>query len=331
MKILYAAGNNKNALLQLARFMQAMNGKPYIIKVAAYQQSSPNINIDWTLNCLQNIFKPDNISLDNDNYVTYFNQVKYYSPDLIISDMEYFTSHIANILGITLWQCSSSLINYSLTNEYKYNLGVFKRYAFLFNRNPTNTQRTLNILDNSNCKFVYSHFGDCNEPPELKEEYEWIRPYHVSGKLSIPCQHNIVAGTIGDNKKIVDLMADYSDSICFNDVAAEFYDNPKMKDIKNQEEYACNLRNSKLFMCSGQTSFLADAFYNQKYSIVLPNLEDPECVVNSTISEKLKLSTSVYQSSDDLNPFIGLEVYSAHNKDTKFLHQKVEELCDLSV
>lgn len=325
LKILYAASNNENARIQLDRFIKAMTGKPYAIKVAAYKKSSPNINIDWTLDCLQNIFKPEHVTLDNDNFVTYYNQVKYYNPDLIISDMEYYTSEIASELGITLWQCSSSLINFALTNDYKYNLGIYKRYAILYNKNPLHIQRMINIQDNSSHNYVYSHFGDCQTPPTLKEKYEWIRPYHGVGKTTIPCQHNVVAGMLGSNKTIIGLLKKYPDSVCFTDFQGETYTNPLIKDIGNEEEYFCNLKNSNLFACAGQTSFLADAFYNGKHSAVAINLEDPECVTNSTISEKLGLSTAIYQSSEDLIPLMNKPVPPAQNNN-KLLHEKIEEI-----
>ena len=75
LKILYAASNNENARIQLARFIKAMVGKPFIIKVAAYKKSSPKgMSIDWTLDCLLNIFNPEHLTFDNDNLKTYFNQ-----------------------------------------------------------------------------------------------------------------------------------------------------------------------------------------------------------------------------------------------------------------
>lgn len=325
LKILYAAGNNSNGKIALARFIKAMQGKPFTIKVAAYKKSSPNINIDWTLDCLLNIFRPEHISLDNQNLDTYFKQIKYYAPDLIISDMEYFTSHIANELDITLWQCSSSLINFALTTKQKYSLGIFKHHAYLLNKNPLNTQRHIHVLDNSNGNFIYSHFGDSQLPPEIKPEYEWIRPYHHVGKISVPCQHNIVAGMLNSNKNILRLLKQYTDSVVFTGFTEEQYPNLLMKDINNEEEYFCNIKNSNLFANEGQTSFLADAFYNGKYSIVIPNTEDPECMINSTISEKLMLSTSIYQS-EDLNPYINLSIPVNYNKHIKYLHEKVEEL-----
>ena len=326
LRILYAASNNQNAKIQLSRFQQALIGSPHIVKIAAYKQSSPNTNIDWTLDCLLNVFNPNHISLENDNFDNYFQQIKYYNPDLIISDLEYFTSYIANVLDITLWQCSSSVINFALTTDYKYDLGVFKRYAYIFNRNPVYIQRLVNILDNSNCNYVYSHLGDTLTPPILKPEYQWIRPYTSIGKKSIPCQHQIVSGTLNSNKKIISLLRKYTDCVSFMELPQEKYDNPHIKNLNNQEEYICNLFNSQLFVCEGQTSFLADAFYNQKYSIVLTNIEDTECLINSTVSEKLGLSTSLYHVSDDVQCYMNLPVTPNKNSHIKMLHEKLEDL-----
>lgn len=327
MKILYAASNNENAKIQLLRFLRAIEGKPYTVKVAAYKRSSPNVNIDWTLDCLQNIFKPDHISLDNDNFQTYFDQVKYFAPDLIISDMEYFTSYIAGVLGVALWQCSSSLINFAVTDQEKYNLGLFKRYSFLLEKNnPLKTQRQVNVIDNSNCNFVYSHLGDCESPPTLKDGFEWVRPYHTVGKDSVPCRHNLVSGMLRNNKSIFNLLRRYPDSVAFTEFCQEQHTNLLLKDIENQEEYFCNLKNSNLFICEGQTSFLADAFYNNKYSVVMPNFKDLECVTNSIFSEHRKLSSTVYESTEELEEFINRPIVSHYSDRVQFLHERLDEL-----
>src|SRR5271166_1958276 len=131
MKILYAAQNNQNARIQLSRFLEAMQGSNHQIKVAAYKRSSPkNVSIDWTLDALLNFCQPEVLSLNNDNLVIYFEQVKSYSPDLIISDLEYFTSFVANEMNVPLWQCSSSLINFAITKRDKYDLGLSKYYGY---------------------------------------------------------------------------------------------------------------------------------------------------------------------------------------------------------
>ena len=327
LKILYAAGNNQNALIQLDRFLKAVQGKPYLIKVAAYKQSSPQgVNIDWTLNCLLNMFKPERLIIeDNDNLQTYYQQIKYFNPDLVISDLEYFTSYIANLLNITLWQCSSSIINFAIPVKQKYNIGLHKRHAYTLSKTTLNVQRTVNILDNSNWNGVYSHFGDSKLPPTLKNRYEWVRPYHYVGKSTIPCQHNIVAGLLKNNKKILGALQHNSDCVVFTNFPYEQYQNLLLKSLNNQEEYHCNLQGCNLFVCEGQTSFLADAFYNGKYSAVFTDMKDAECVLNSEISRHLNLSSQVYDSQDLLQLSFD-PVVPTYNEGIGYLHNKLEKL-----
>jgi hypothetical protein len=136
----------------------------------------------------------------------------------------------------------------------------------------------------------------------------------------------VVSGTLNSNKKLLSLLKAYPDSVCFTEFLGETYSDPILKSLSNEEEYFCNLKNSNLFMCEGQTSFLADAFYNGKYTAVLTNLEDPECVLNSTISEKLNLSTSIYQTSEDLQPLMNKPILPSLREEIKLLHERIEEL-----
>lgn len=325
LKILYAASNSTSSKIQLERFLLSIKDKPYKIKIAAYRKSSPNQSIDWTLDCLQNIFKPSHISLDNDNFETYFNQVKNYAPDLIISDLEYFTSHIASVLNIILWQCNSSLINFALTQNQKYNLGLFKQFYYLFHKIPLNNQRIMNMIDNSNCNFVYSHLGDATNLT-IKDNFEWIRPYHTLGTSSIISKHNLVAGILQPNKKILNLLQKHSDSVIFTEDCNEEYSNITLKDLNNHDEYICNLNNSSLFVCAGQTNFLADAYYNGKFSLIMPDYNDIECVINSVSSEHEKLSKTIHDSTEDIEDYKSLVINVNYNSDIKFLHERIESI-----
>ncbi len=325
LKILYACSNHTNSKIQLERFVDAIKNQPHQLKIATYKKSSPNnINIDWTLDCLYNMFKPEHISLDNENFETYFHQVKSFNPDLIISDCEYFTSHIAMVLNTTLWQCSSSLLNFALPQEQKYNLGLFKRFYYLFHKVPLNNQRIMNMIDNSNYNFVYSHLGDANSDLKLKEEFEWIRPYHTIGKPSVICKHNIVAGMIQPNKNIIGLLKRYTDSIIFSEDCNEDYPNIILKDMSNIDEYTCNLYNANLFVCSGQTSLLADAYYNGKYSLITIDYNDTECIINSLASEHFGLSDIIYDLDSDLN--FSKSVNTRYDENIKFLHERIEDI-----
>lgn len=322
LKILYATGENSNGRIALSRFMKAVQDTPHIIKIAAFKKSSPkNMSIDWTLNCLHNIFDPKIDMLDNEYFITYYEQVKSFNPDLIISDLEYFTSYIGNILNTTVWQCSSSMLNFALPHSEKYNTGLAK-YIHLLKYD--NNQKIVNILENSNYNFVYSHFGDLQNRPKLKDNFKWVRPYHVAGKKYIPCQHNVVAGLLSNNKQILSLLKKYPDSVVFTEFYKEQYSHLALKDIGDYDEYACNLRNCCFFVCEGQTSFLADAFYNNKQAVVLPDFYDVECVINSIFSEKLKLSKTMYGNEIQLEG--SEDISHSYRDDVKFLHEHLEIL-----
>lgn len=323
MKILYAASNNQNAKIQLSRFLSAV-GDTHQIKIAAYKKSSPKgINIDWTLDALLNIYRPNLLTLHNDNLDIYYEQIKSYNPDVVISDLEYFTSYVANDLNIALVQCSSSMINFAL--EKKYNLKLFKFHAHSLNREPLHTQRIVNVIDNSNCNFVYSHIGDTGEAPNLKEGFEWVRPYHRVAKEYVPCQHFITAGLSGSPKPVLDVLKKYSDSVVFLEDCDEEHRNLLVKDIRIADEYYCNLRNSAIFVCQGQASFLADAFYNGRFSLIYPDYKDAESITHSHLSNELK-SGHIMSYSDDISPFANMSVEPRYSDSIKYLHERIEEL-----
>lgn len=326
MKILYAASNNQNAKIQLSRFLKAMEGSQHQIKIAAYKKSSPkDISIDWTLDAVLNIYRPDLLSLNSDNLSIYLEQVKSFAPDLVISDLEYFTSCIANELDITLWQCSSSMINHALSRKEKYNLGLFKYHAHSLNRDAVDTQRIVNIIDNSNCNFVYSHYGDMEVPPVLREGFEWIRPYHQVAKNYVPCEHYITAVLSNSNKRVLDVLKKYPDSVVFMENVHECHYGVQVKDIRIVDEYYCNLKNSTFFACQGQTSFLADAFYNGKHSLIFPDYEDAESITNSQISQKLGVG-QIVSHADAISSCSPLNINSVRLDSIKYLHERIEEL-----
>lgn len=325
MKILYAAGNNANAKIQLARFLKAMDTSKDHIKIAAYKQSSPqSINIDWTLDALLNIYKSELLSLDNDNLSIYYEQIKSFAPDIVISDLEYFTSYVASALDITLWQCSSSLINYALTKFEKYNLGLFKYHAYSLNRDPIHTQRTVNMIDNSYYNLIYSHYGDIDNSPKLQENFLWVRPYHQVAKDYIPCKHYIVAGLSSNNKYVLNILKKYEDSVAFMEFDQEHHKNVIVKDIGMEDEYFCNLKNSPIFVCQGQASFLADAFYNNKYSFIYPDYKDNESIINSHLSNNLNLG-QIKSYDETLSPST-IKITPMYNNSIKYLHELIKEI-----
>jgi hypothetical protein len=71
---------------------------------------------------------------------------------------------------------------------------------------------------------------------------------------------------------------------------------------------------------------LADAFYNDKYSIVMTNINDLECVINSVYSEYFGLSTTIYEATEDLEPQMNKSIVRSNDVRIGYLHEKLGEV-----
>ena len=177
MKILYAAGNREGSYLQYARFLQSMRNKNIDLKTAGYQKSIKDLNVDYTLDALINFTKDDSTITINGNYRYYQKQIETFAPDLIISDLEIYTSTIATELKIKLWQVSPLLLYFAIPDKIKLDLNIFanNRYTFEF-ISFGGKSNINNILNKSNKKLVVSHLCDTQHHTNIKDNYEWLRP-----------------------------------------------------------------------------------------------------------------------------------------------------------
>jgi hypothetical protein len=207
----------------------------------------------------------------------------------------------------------------------KYCAGVCTKYKILADCDIM-TSEFSGILINADKRLVYSHFGDVEDIGDINNNYEWIRPYHQIGFNSKLCQHNVVAISLNNNKNVIQFIKKYNDSVLFTEKPYENYQNIISKNIYNYDEYTCNMFNSNIIVCEGENNYLADAFYNNKYPVVIPNLLDYECAVNTLISEKIGLVKVIYNPNTIYNDHINKKVFSSYNNKIKFLHEKLEEL-----
>lgn len=197
IKILYAADNRLGSFYQLQRFLWATNSKNYEIKIAAYEKSMGNLYVDYTLDCLLNFSdKYDAISY-NGNYKYYYNEIKRFNPDLIITDCEIFTALVALELNIKYWQCSPMLLRYVLSEDMIYNTGWTKKYEELFSKDHKRKIYENSSVLGADRKFVISNLCDITNKISLPNGYKWARPdfilqnqmphnYSVNNGLSYP-------------------------------------------------------------------------------------------------------------------------------------------------
>lgn len=316
MKILYAASNSIGAKIRLHRFLNAIQGKKYNLKIAAYLKSSPSVSIDWTLNAMFDLYS-DKISFDNDNLRIYYDQIKLFKPDLIISDLEIFTSYVANLLDIPCWQVSPLLLE-EATARTGLSANYSSKYKNLFNVFPNNYWG--NLISNSDKRLIYSHFCDTNLI-QIKPNYEWVRPYYIEGKVSQAAEHNVVAISPNTNNKIISFCQKYKDTIFFLD-KTENFNKIENKSLLDRNEYSFNLKNCNYFLSEGYSSFMADAFYNKQYAFVMPDFTDQECIMNSLYAKKYNLGEQIYV----IDPIFNKKEIDYKLSDAEFLHQKIEKL-----
>lgn len=264
IKILYGARESQNSKIQLQRILD--NNTNFDYKIAAYKNHCPNVNLDITLD----IFKKEN----NKAFEIFLEQVNYFKPDVVISDLEYFTSKAAIKLKIPLIQCTNYIHQFVTSKKNN----VMHNYKF---------PKQDDFIHKSDYIFLYSHFGDVEYEFKIRDKCEWIRPYYKLGKDSVVCKHNLLAALFNNDKNIYKILNDYEDCVVFNNYILENYKNITLKSFDDIDEYYCNLKNSESFICRGDPVFLDDAYYNGKHSYIILDKKTSENIATYELAKKL--------------------------------------------
>jgi len=313
MRILYAAGNRYGSFYQLKRFLESIAKQNHIIKVAAYKKSMGDLDVDYMLDSLLNFTNPDSTVSFNGNYSYYRNEIKRFNPDLIISDLELYSSVLANELNIKLWQVSPMNLYYGLNVETKSKVGIHKHYSYLIESNHKRCEYVNYALTNSNRRFVLSHLCDCDSVPALIEGYEWARPSFILGE-GIGKFDNVIA-LARTNKKVINEFRNKS-TVLFSPYVFESYE--KLLVVDDEIVYRDALDGCRTFVSDGTPAFLADAFYNQKYCFSFPRYDDIDTIVASYMNEHCGIGKIDMGSSASININI--------NDDVKFISEYLDEL-----
>ena len=298
MRILYGAGNRVGANSQLCRFLEALNDK-HTVKLAAYVRSSYSLpHIDWTLNALHHnpvakkksreihaLFGYHGAPLINfQGAGTLLKEARAFEPDLVISDGCDVIAHIAKALNVRLWYCSPIHLLDGVQwedSQLRYTAVLNKARSFLLR------------LPEPEKKLVYSPFGDIRFRPALNTGYEWITPYYVPADAA--CTKSIAV--VNDNERFSELskiLNGSSVSSLFSPFKEEFA-NLKTYLSTHKKEYIAALNNSIAVFSTGETSYIADAFYSKHNICVAPALNDLEALLNAILVREYSLGTDVHQ------------------------------------
>lgn len=300
MRILYAAANRFGSFFQLERFLQSVKNQNNIIKIAAYKKSIGTLDIDYMLDALLNFTNPDAGLSFNGNYKYYYNEIKRFAPDLIISDCEIYTSIIALELNIKLWQVSPILLYNALPDKLKNIIPIYKNHAYLLSHNLLRKDYLNYIINSSDRKFVLSHLCDIETRPDLIKGYEWARPEFILGENDIKVDY--LVSLAKDNKTIGKEL--------------------KNKSVIITNNYKQYINKCKIFISDGTAAFLADAFYNQKYCLSIPRYDDIETVIASYLNEYCAAGKIVFDSFNIEVPNIKIHI----DDGVRFISEDIGEL-----
>jgi hypothetical protein len=354
LKIVYSIPKRETAGKQAARFLRAIEGKGWDVRTAAYRGNFEIPFFDWTLDALHHPFiKNAPLSFESENFISFFEQIERFAPDLVISEMEVFSSYVAEMLGVPLWQIGSSIMFEGLA-EYE---GIPK-YKFL-KKLPSFIQAKLDhldiikkredLLDASKKKLICSHLCDLTSPPKLTEEFEFVRPYHLIGYNSPTCYHKLIAISQRNDRELVRFLEkQQDDTVLFSHYPKEKFNSTVVKNINDEEEYICNIKNSDIIINQGDETALSDTFYNGKLNHIVLNNNDLEDCISSAFSvymetgeilneEKYKIMGSGRPKRSSIKKQIKSEIIFSdktapkfkYNSNAIFLHEKIEkEFCN---
>jgi hypothetical protein len=315
MRILYAAGNRLGSYYQLKRFLNSIYNKNYNIKIAAYKNSIQDLDCDYILDSLFN-FTGQNATISfNGNYLYYRNEIKRFNPDLIISDFEIYTSLIADELKIKLWQYSPINLYYALDTKTKHAVEIHKYCYHLIEADPKKVEYFSHIFNRSDRKFVLSHLCDNETNPTLINKFEWVRPEFILGEDAN--YNNGIIALSKINYDIIDSIKNKNARLFLPHTSCN-YDKIMVADI-NKNLYKNSLDNCNMFITDGTATFLADAFYNQKYSYSISRYDDFETIVGSYTNQYYNIGSN----NLDYDPKkINIKI----DKNVKFLSEHLGEL-----
>jgi len=257
-KILYAAGDRPSSKFNLIKFKQYCSRPGIQLIVSSYSSlgEEADYNLDILLDCLSGRCL---YNTKSHSYQKYANWIKENSPNLIISDLEFFTSFAAIEFQIPCWQVSPLLLYYALPKKIKDCFKIHRDYKSLFNTQNGNKSYINYIINNSDRRMILSHFCDSPLFSDISQGYEWVRPDYD------------LLDEVEKNGYLIDAEINTKN---LNIVRGSGYD-----------FYNGKFENYTKYVSDGKTVFLADAFYNQKQVIMSPNYGDMECLLNYKIYE----------------------------------------------
>jgi hypothetical protein len=134
----------------------------------------------------------------------------------------------------------------------------------------------------------------------------WCRPYYIKAiQNDIENNSEIAVGNI-TNIDYLQYIRKTENPTLFTDSKVNF-SNINIKDIES-EDYKLYLANCKYYISEGTPSLLADAYYNNKYSIVLTDKLNLNDLTTAMVAQKHKHCQVLFRLNNPIKPHLPFEV-----------------------
>jgi hypothetical protein len=182
MRILYGAGSYSGSNIRLGRFLKRCPRR-HEVRVAAYVRNHQYLPyIDWALDAVRTTrpnpkarvtdlfgdYDGNFPRVNLDRFSEMLAELTEWDPQLVISDAEPITAHVANAFCAELWTCSPL----HMLDGVEWEMGHLNRSAVI-----DKARRQLATLPPATKRLVYSPFADLALRPILKDGFEWVSPY----------------------------------------------------------------------------------------------------------------------------------------------------------
>lgn len=326
LKIIYAIGKEYSGVLQLRRFLQAIDF-PCEIKIAAHLHHLPYLSrIDWVMDAIYNrtqvIVWEDFHNLfgkrelyQNLNFhacKTLLEAIEEFQPDLVLGDGEYLVIHCADWLGIPFWYLGGSLLSLGAADMTQHK--VFKQ---IFNWSSYNEKL---IRMPTPEKYIVPNPFPILDSFTSRRQIEMCSPYYLEAKATEKSGYGIIA-VLGEREQIIRKIA--------KSIELEVEMGGDLV-----ENYQDLLGGADWMITSGESCYLADALYNGIERVfVVPVLKDPENHFNSIIYQRDyhspylgELEKAESEAPDLLREAFEVKWRSEFNEEPgKMLHEIIKE------
>lgn len=334
MKFLYVADNSTSSSVQLSRFIKAFYEsdilKRHELRIAAFSSSAPTIGADYTMDSFLDFYETNLPLNERIGFNRLKDEIKIYAPHLIINDLDHHAAIIANQLNIPYWNVSSKLLYRAITDKVSKSLQINKKYFHYFRLNRT-FHSFEKVRGPAKFNFVYSYLCDSEFRPDLKPEYRWIRPYHVVS--TVKCDPKVVCTVLHNDKLFMSYAVTLGDAVLFSPFSYEKFNGVDGDTIPHfpaeSQEYADMISNCYLVLSHGETSLVADAFYNKKHCLVYSSPANMDTVLNGFFVQRQGIGEIVLtrKNTNQIN-YLDPEPYRLnHDPNTYYLHEHLEKQC----